>query len=520
MGDADIDRARLLATSDEETEGETETSTSSRAEIARQASIAAPVSVSMLSNRARDLMSIAFVGHASSRGAFDLAGAALACTLANVTGLSLIVGMASAVNTLAGQSFGRGEFAEVGATARRACAILFSVSAIISVIWVCETENILVALGQPRGIAHAAAVYVKGLTPGLFAYSANACVQAFLQSQAVTRPQAIGGVLATIFHAPMNWFLMYYCKLGVVGAALATSMSTTTVLTVNVAYITIWRKWCRERDETLAKKRDACAHVPRGWLRDVVDVDGAKEFLALGLPGIVLMSEWWASELLILFAGYLPQPDAAVAAMSIYQVTNAFAFMIAVGFGVAAVTRVSHELGKGNARQAKYSSTVALRLIVVVEIVVSALVFFSRKTWGCLFTKDTDVTDLLSKLMVPLAFYVAFDALCCVSTSILRGCGRQSVAAPIVVFAYYCVGIPSALLLAFKTSLGAMGLAIGGTIGTATHAFAMCAVAAKLDWNAEVARARVSRRPTSVADIEHDDDTLLPPHVGGDDASL
>ena len=78
---------------------------SSRAEVAHQASIAAPVSVSMLSNRARDLIGIAFVGHLSSRGAFDLAGAALASTLANVTGLSFIVGMASAVNTLAGRSF-------------------------------------------------------------------------------------------------------------------------------------------------------------------------------------------------------------------------------------------------------------------------------------------------------------------------------------------------------------------------------------------------------------------------------
>ena len=501
MDDVNVDRERLLASHAME-------ASSSRAEVAHQASIAAPVSVSMLSNRARDLIGIAFVGHLSSRGAFDLAGAALASTLANVTGLSLIVGMASAVNTLAGRSFGRGEYEGVGATARRACAILCVVSAMISVVWWNATEGILVALGQPPGIAHAAAVYVKGLTPGLFAYSANASVQAFLQSQAVTRPQAIGGVLATIVHAPMNYFLIYVCQLGSIGAALATSMSTTFVLLVNLTYITVWRKWFRERDETLAKKRDACVHVPSDWLRDVFNGEKTKEFLALGLPGILLMSEWWASELLILFAGYLPQPDAAVAAMSIYQVTNAFAFMIAVGFGVSTVTRVSHELGSGDAVRAKFAAHVALRLIIVVEIVVSALVYLSRGSWGAMFTKDTDVTNLLSKLMVPLAFYVAFDALCCVSTSILRGCGRQSAAAPIVVFAYYVVGIPAALALAFKTSLGAMGLAIGGTIGTATHAAAMCVAVFNIDWNAEVVRARASRHTANI-DTSTDDEKLL-----------
>ena len=169
---------------------------------------------------------------------------------------------------------------------------------------------------------------------------------------------------------------------------------------------------------------------------------------------------------------------------------------------------MSHELGSGDAVRAKFAAHVALRLIIVVEIVVSALVYLSRGSWGALFTKDTDVTNLLSKLMVPLAFYVAFDALCCVSTSILRGCGRQSAAAPIVVFAYYVVGIPAALALAFKTSLGAMGLAVGGTIGTATHAAAMCVAVFNIDWNAEVVRARASRHTANI-DTSTDDEKLL-----------
>ena len=42
-------------------------------------------------------------------------------------------------------------------------------------------------------------------------------------------------------------------------------------------------------------------------------------FLRLGLPGVVNMFEWWASELNILASGLLPRPALALAALSVYQ---------------------------------------------------------------------------------------------------------------------------------------------------------------------------------------------------------
>jgi len=468
------------------------TASTNAREVVRQTRVAIPVSVSALSVRARDLISVAFVGRASARDEF--AGAALAVTINNVTGLSLVVGAASAVNTLAGRAFGAGDYGKTGRVGRRACASLCAMSVAIGIVWWFCAEMVLFgALGQRREIARAAQRFIRGLAPGLVAYAANAATQAFLQSQEVTRPQVIGGIIATAMHAPMCWFLVYPCGLGYVGAAVATSCGTTFALGVNVAYIALRRSVFRESDEALAAKRDACATLPDDWFEDLFDLDGAKEFLSLALPGIVLMSEWWASELLILFAGWLKKdPEIAVAAMSIYQVTNSFAFMIAVGFGVATVTRVSHELGAGNGRAAKFSALVALRLILIVELFVSTTVLFSRHIWGSLFTDDKAVTALLSQLMVVLAVYVAFDALCCVSTAALRGCGRQAVAAPVVVFSYYIVGVPSALLLGFKTSLGVHGLAIGGLLGTATHAIAMTIMVLRVDWSGEVVRARAS----------------------------
>ena len=62
-------------------------------------------------------------------------------------------------------------------------------------------------------------------------------------------------------------------------------------------------------------------------------------FLRLGLPSMVLVSEWWASEVAVLSAGYLAQPQLSLSAMAIYQNSNALAFMLPAGMAVACSTR-------------------------------------------------------------------------------------------------------------------------------------------------------------------------------------
>jgi len=492
VADAEIDDAdpwssASASSSDDEPEEYVSSSPTTRRELVNQLRIAGPVSTSMLCNRARDLLSIAFVGRGGSTSA--LAGAALASSFANVTGTAVVVGLSGAINTLAGQAYGAGAYERVGGVCQRGVVALTCACVVISAVW-WQCDALLSAIGQEEEIAREAGTYARALIPQIFAYAWNICFQAFLQSQAVTTPQAVAGVIATVLHAP--WCYVLTRAYGAKGAALATGVSTFTVLVVNLTYIFHFRRIengrFRERDSILAAARDACWP---GWsVERAFDREGMKEWISIAVPSLILMSEWVASELLIFFAGYLPKPDVAVAAMSIYQVTNAFAFMIAVGFGVATVTRVSNEVGAGNVTAAKLAADVALELIVGVELIVSTFVFASRHRWGGLFTDDPAVSSLLAELMIPLAVYVFFDAVCCVSTSIIRGVGRQAFAAPIVLFAYYAVGIPIALLLAFTASLHAVGLAIGGVAGTAAHAGVMTLYARRVDWRAEVSTAR------------------------------
>lgn len=473
-----------------------------------QVKIAVPVGVNMVASTVRDFITLAFLGRlGQSSSSVELAAAALAGTLMNMTGKSIIVGLSTAVNTLAGQAYGAGSYARVGFVAQRGVVILTTATMLLSSIW-WHAEAVLLMLYQDGDVAFAAGSYTRGLIPGMFAFAWNLCAQAYLQSQAITGPQAAAGIAATILHGPINYLLVYHFNMQALGVALATSVSTGIVLAVNSAYIFILRysPALREECEILAHKRDACAPA---WSRDeLFCVNGAREFLELGLPGVFMMLEWWASELSILLAGLLPSPAVAVAAMSIYQTTGSLSYDMAHGFAQAALTRVSHELGAGAADKAKHAAFVATTLILTASLLVSFMIYSFRAEWPTLFTCWDSVNALASKLLAVLAVYVVFDSLGCTCTGVLRACAMQKVGAQVVIFSYYVIGIPISLFLAFHNEMGPEGLVLGSLIGTIVHGALYVALIFRFDWVAqsESAMARsqmhVNRSAAAAGDVD------------------
>jgi MATE family multidrug resistance protein len=113
------------------------------------------------------LVSVMLVGHL---GELQLAGATLANSWFSLTGVAVMVGLSGALETLCGQGFGANEYHMLGIYLQGSCIISFIFSIIISIIWF-YTEHILVLLHQSQDIARTAALYMKFLIPGLFAYS-------------------------------------------------------------------------------------------------------------------------------------------------------------------------------------------------------------------------------------------------------------------------------------------------------------------------------------------------------------
>mmetsp|Transcript_25091 Transcript_25091/g.52157 ORF Transcript_25091/g.52157 Transcript_25091/m.52157 type:complete len:282 (-) Transcript_25091:3062-3907(-) len=236
--------------------------------------------------------------------------------------------------------------------------------------------------------------------------------------------------------------------------------------------------------------------------RLAVSSRGICQYMGLALPGIVIISEWWASEIAIFLSGRLyPSPDVAIGAMTIYQSINTFCFMFPVAVGIAGATRVGNLLGSGKSKEAAFASMLSIGMAAIIAGAIGCVLFFTpHYIFPLFFTPDQDVVAETSLLLPLLALYVFADGVQSSFNGIIKGCGRQIVTMPIVVVAYWVIGIPLAYYLSFvrgdgmmygdQFSTGVAGLVIGMTTGTWVHMLLLGIFAiATINWDEEARRA-------------------------------
>ena len=79
---------------------------------------------------------------------------------------------------------------------------------------------------------------------------------------------------------------------------------------------------------------------------------------------------------------------------------------------------------------------------------------YCRHQWASLFTTDPHLITAIGAALTVLAFFVIFDGLSVALGGVVRGTGKQALAAPCTVASYYLLGLPAAAVLAFPLKLG------------------------------------------------------------------
>ncbi|KAJ3686034.1 hypothetical protein LUZ61_015198 [Rhynchospora tenuis] len=153
-------------------------------EVKKQLWLAGPMIAGSLLQNVIQMISVMFVGHL---GELSLSGASMASSFAGVTGTSLLMGSASAMDTLCGQAYGAKQHYLLGIYKQRAMLILTLLSIPLATIWF-YTNDILLLFGQEADIACEAGIYAKWLIPSLFAYGLLQCHVRFLQAQNIVFP--------------------------------------------------------------------------------------------------------------------------------------------------------------------------------------------------------------------------------------------------------------------------------------------------------------------------------------------
>ncbi|CAD5186393.1 unnamed protein product [Musa acuminata subsp. malaccensis] len=451
------------------------------AEARRLLSLAGPLIAASLLQYSLQLISIMFVGHL---GELNLSGASMATSFANVSGFSVLLGMASALDTSCGQAYGAKEYHMLGIHMQRAMFILLLVSVPLALVWT-YTSQILIAAGQNPEISAEAGKYACWLIPSLFAYGLLQCLIKFLQTQNTVFPMLISSGITAFFHIFICWVLVYISGFGSKGAALATSIS----YWINVFLLVIYVKFSQACKETW---------TGLSWesLKDVFD------FLTLAVPSAFMICvEFWSFEMVVLLSGLLPDPklETSVLSISILVSLNTMwmVYMIPTGLSSAVSIRVSNELGAGQPQAASLSVHVVLIIAIMEGLVVALITILVRNVWGYLYSYEEDVIKYVSIMMPVLAISDFMDGIQCTLSGAARGCGWQKFCSFVNLGAYYVVGIPSAIMFAFFLHIGGKGLWMGIICALVVQVLVLTAAILRTDWGQEAKKAR--DRVTSAA---------------------
>nr|XP_045726290.1 multidrug and toxin extrusion protein 2-like [Mirounga angustirostris] len=191
------------------------------------------------------------------------------------------------------------------------------------------------------------------------------------------------------------------------------------------------------------------------WTWDCLQEWGS--YIQLAIPSMFMVCiEWWTFEIGTFLAGLISVTELGAQAI-IYELASA-AYMLPLGFGVAASVRVGNALGAGNAEQARYSSITVLLCAGVCALVVGILIAALKDVVAYIFTSDRDIIYLVSQVMPIFAPFHLFDALAGTCGGVLRGTGKQKIGAILNAIGYYVFGFPIGVSLMFAAKLGIIGL--------------------------------------------------------------
>ncbi|BFG14630.1 hypothetical protein CerSpe_009040 [Prunus speciosa] len=438
-------------------------------EVKKQLSLAGPLVSSNFLLFGMQVISVMYVGHL---GELALAGASMATSFATVTGLSLIIGMSFALDTFCGQSYGAKQYHMLGIHLQRAMLVLLLVCIPLSIIWF-NAGRILEFLGQDPEIAAAAGSYARFLIPCLFAYAVNQCHSRFLQSQNNVVPMIVSTGTATLLHLIVCWVLVYKTSLGYRGAAVANSISYWISALTLVIYVRV---------------SPSCKHTWTGFSKDAFR--GILNFLKLSVPSAVMISlEIWSFEMMVLLSGFLPNPKLETSVLSISLNTCSMVFMIPMAFSGAASTRVSNQLGAGQPRLAVLAVRVALSIVILEGILIGTVLILGRKVWGYCYSSEMEVVNYVGEMLILVAISHFFDGLQSVLSGVIRGSGQQKIGAYVNLGAYYLMGIPTSVVLAFVLHLGGKGLWIGIIVALFSQTLFLAIIITRTDWEKEVKKA-------------------------------
>lgn len=414
-----------------------------RTEAAAVLTLAGPLILSQLAGIGMGAVDTMMAGQV---GREALAAVALG-TNVNTVFFVLVTGVLMSGSAIVAQLRGaRAADETIGAFGREA----LSTALLLAVAWVALAhllaQPVLSRLGLAAGTEALAVEYLKALSWSGIGMSLWAALRFCAEGSEVTVPVLFSSVSGLLCNAGLNWVLVFghlgAPAMGAVGCGWATALTALLMAGLLAASYLIH-----------PRLRALRLFQARGFGLG----PHAASILRVGSPiGTILLAEsglFVATALLTARFG-----ETAVAAFQIALNFAAVLFMIPLGIGLATTVRVGHAIGAGSIRLPRYRGVLGMSLALANAAFTASLMLWIPGPIVSLYTDDREVADLAVRFLGLAAAFQFFDGLQAAANGALRGLKDTRVPMLITVAAYWLIGLPVGVGLAFAAGQGPQGL--------------------------------------------------------------
>jgi MATE family multidrug resistance protein len=375
-----------------------------------------------------------------------------------------LLGVLMSVSAFVAQDDGEGTDearARIAPFTRQALWVALGLAA-VTMVEAHSVRPLLTAMDIPAALVPTITGYLRALTWGMPAWTLYLTLRFFSEGLGATRPTLWIGLLGLPANAFANWVLMYgglgMPALGAVGCGHATAVVWCLELVAMAVYVALHPRY---REHTLFGRFDA------------PQLATVREILRVGLPvGVALVAEVGMFTAVAVVMGSLG--TVTVAGHQVALNFTALLFMIPLGVSMAVTVRVANAVGRRDAEGVRRAGWVGVGLALVIQSVNALLMLTLPRSIAGLYTDDPAVISTAARLLFFAALFQISDGLQISSSGALRGLKDTRVPMLVTGVAYWGVGLPTGLVLAFPVGLGAQGLWIGLITGLTVAAVPLC----------------------------------------------
>lgn len=415
--------------------------------------LAFPVILGMLGHTLIGIVDNFMVGNL---GSTELAAVSLGNSFIFI-GMSLGIGFSTAITPLIAEADAEKDDKKIRTTFHHGLLLCTFLGIVIFVLIVLA-KPIMQLMNQPEAVVELAAPYINWVAFSLIPVIIFQGYKQFADGLSQTKYSMYAIYLANVVHIFFNYVLIYgvfgFPKLGILGAALGTVISRI-MMVVFMHFI--------------LRKNSAFKHYFKNFTFKEIKKSILKKIINLGLPSAMqMLFEVALFTAAIWLSGSLGKNSQAANQIALTLASSTF--MVAMGFSVAAMIRVSNAKGAKDYKQLINVARSIFLLAIMVETFFGLVFVIFHNFLPHLFLNMSDVTQELdnaeiifiaSQLLLVAAVFQISDGIQVVVLGALRGLQDVKIPMYITFVAYWIVGFPISYFLGTHTNLAATGIWIG-----------------------------------------------------------